>query len=62
MKRTEYKFNGKIVCVVDESPWNAECAFFRQGGLSTRCSSSNAHSLAKAYLIQLRGVTPPPGE
>lgn len=64
MKRTEYRFNGRVVCVVDESLYNPECAFFRTtfDGLFTRCHVSDAHALAKAFLVQLRGATPSPGD
>jgi hypothetical protein len=63
MKRTEYKFRGKVVCYVDESLRNAECAFFKTpDGQFTRCTAQDAHALASAYLEQLKHVTPCPSE
>lgn len=61
MRRFEYKFNGKVVCLVDEGI--NEVAFFRTlDGRFTKCNRQDAHAMAKAFLQQLRGVTPPNAE
>lgn len=54
MKRTIYKHKGIIVAIVDESPWNAECAFLRYpDGSFQSMSAHDAHTLAQ--LAQLTG-------
>jgi hypothetical protein len=61
MKRYEYKFNGKVVAYVTEG-LNGY-AMFRTvlDGRFTRCySHADAHAMAKAFLVQLQGVSPPP--
>lgn len=56
MKRFEYKFNGKIVCLVDEGINGV--AFFRTlDGCFTKTTKQDAHALAKAFLVQLSNVT-----
>jgi hypothetical protein len=61
MKRFEYKFNNKVVCIVDEGM--NDVAFFRtMDGRVTKCIRQDAHALATAFLEQLKGVTPPPNE
>lgn len=60
MRRTEYKFRGQVVAVVDESPVNDQVAWFRikhaHLGLdkSERMPAYDAHALARAYLTQLK--------